>query len=308
MLSLPQAYDAFLLDCRTRGLRPASLDTYRRQLDAFLAFAGAAGVTTFDQVDVNLLRNYIAHMQDRGLRPESIRSYGRVLRIWLNFCAAEGMTAAETPMRRVRMPRRDKPRPDAFTKDQVRDLLAAAGSARDKAIVLCLLDSGCRVGEFAAWRVGDVDMTTGAVRIASETAKSRMERSVFLGERARAALRAYLAEIEPIAAGTRLWRTAQGDPLSVGGMQRAIRRIGTRAGISPAGPHKYRRTFAVHALRSGMNIYAVADLMGHSTIDLLKHYITADDDALAAAHATYGPVDHWLELPLTAAGKPDFHT
>lgn len=296
MANLQQAYDAFLLDCRTRGLRPASLNTYRRQLDAFLVFAGAADVASFDQVDANLLRNYIAHMQDRGLRPESIRSYGRVLRIWLNFCAAEGMTGGDAPMRRVRMPRRDKPRPDAFSKDQVLDLLAAAGSTRDRAIVLCLLDSGCRVGEFTAWRVGDVDMTTGMVRIASETAKSRMERVVFLGQHARAALQEYLAEFEPMAAGAPLWRTVQGGPLTVGGMQHAIQRIGKRAGIAPAGPHKYRRTFAVHALRSGMDVYAVADLMGHSTIDLLKHYIRANDAALAAAHATHGPVDRWLEL------------
>jgi hypothetical protein len=37
-------------------------------------------------------------------------------------------------------------------------------------------------------------------------------------------------------------------------------------------------------LRDGMDVYTVADIAGHSTIDLLKFYITgADDKTLAAA-------------------------
>ena len=288
--SIKDAQAAYLLDCKARNLRPASLNTYRRQLGAFTTFADDAGIAELDQVTPNVLRAYIAHLADRGLRPTSIRSHGRVLRIFLNFCTAEGMTT-ESPARRLRMPRQDRPRPDCFTAEEIRNILGAATCNRDRAIVLCLLDTGCRIAEFTAWSLGDI--TGPAVTVRHDTSKSRMTRTVYLGRHARAALDAYLAEVRP---ADRVWLSrTTGQPMTVDGMKAAVQNLGARARVQPAGPHKYRRTFAVYALQSGMDLFTLKDLMGHSTIDLLKHYVTADDAALAAAHAKHGPVDHLLK-------------
>ena len=59
------------------------------------------------------------------------------------------------------MPKVDKRLPDAFTVGEVERLLATAPSVRDRALMLCLLDSGCRASEFLSWNIGDVNVLTG---------------------------------------------------------------------------------------------------------------------------------------------------
>jgi site-specific recombinase XerD len=291
MPTIQQAYETFLLDCQTRGLRPATLLVYRRQIGTFIQFCDTLGASELDQVDTHLLRTYITRLIAREMKPASIRTAAHVLRAWLNFCIAEGLTVAETHLRRVRTPSLGRPQPDIFTKDEVLALLAAASTARNKAIVLCLLDTGCRVGEFAALRVGDV--IDGAVRLRDETTKTRTERTVYLGQYARRALSDYLAGLT-LTPQDVIWRTDSGEPLTRDGLRTVLKRLGQRAKVNPAGAHKYRRTALTYMLRDGMSIYDVADIAGHSTIDLLKHYISRDDAALAASHARHGMVDHLL--------------
>jgi site-specific recombinase XerD len=295
MPTLRSAFDTFILDCRARGLRTATLLVYRRQIEAFIRFCETLDISELDQVDVDAVRAYITHLQAREMKPASIRIAGHVLRAWLNFCIAEGLTVAESPMRRVRMPKLGRPQPDIFTKDEVLALLAAAATLRDKAIVLCLLDTGCRVGEFAALRVGNVSLHDGAVRIRHETTKTDAARTVFLGRHARAALADYLAGLT-LTPQDAIWRTERGGgALTRQGLRTALKRIGEHAQVYPAGAHKYRRTALTYMLRDGMSVYEVADIAGHSTIDLLKHYISRDDAALAASHARHGMVDHLLK-------------
>ena len=292
--TIAEAINTYLDDCQARNLRPASLITYRRHLGDFLRFTQDAGLTRVEQLDTPILRRYFAGLQARGMAPASIRSHGRVLRIFLNFCVADGIVS-ETPMQRgrVRMPRQDKPAPDTFTAAEVQQLIKAVRTRRDRAIVLCLLDTGCRVGEFTAWRRSDID-AAGRVTLRAETTKTHATRFVFLGKRSHTALTRYLDEMRP---RDRVWlgERSPHTPLTVDGMKRAIQRIGAQAGVKPAGPHRYRRTFATVALARGMNIYDLAAIMGHKRIDQLKQYLRQDAGTLAAAHARYSPVDHLLK-------------
>ena len=52
---------------------------------------------------------------------------------------------------------------------------------RDRAILVALLDTGCRASEFVALDLGDVDMATGSVAV--RAGKGGKQRVVFLGSR-----------------------------------------------------------------------------------------------------------------------------
>lgn len=243
------------------------------------------------------MRAYFAYLQERRMKPASIRSIARCLKVWFGFCTAEGLIDA-SPMKTIKLPKLPKPKPDAFTVDEVQRILSAAGASqtpeRNTAIVLALLDTGARVGEFTRLRRGDVDLDTGAVNVRAETTKTATQRTVHIGERTRAALRVYLATLPPLADEDPLWHGERG-PLTVEGMKHTIQKLGHAAGVIPCGAHKYRRTFATQAQRSGMAAVDTAALLGHSVQMLLTYYSTTDDEALATAHAQHGPVDHFLK-------------
>ena len=295
-MTVTQAIDSFLLDCQARNLRPASLKTYARQLHSFGEFAATADVATVDRIGAQLVRGYLAAELGRGLSPNSVRTTARCLRVFLNFIVTEGVLS-DSPMRTLRMPRGETRRPDVFTVDEVRRLIVAARSKRDQAVILTLLDTGCRLSEIVSLRIADVDLHAGVVHV--NRTKARRQRTVFVGKTTRTAIEAYLSET-PATAADPLWRVQKGTGLTIDGMKRLLARVGHRAGVSPCAAHKYRRTFATWTLRSGMDVYSVRDMMGHSAIAMLAAYVAMSDEDLAAAHVAHGPVDHMQALIMGA--------
>ena len=56
--------------------------------------------------------------------------------------------------------------------------------------------------------------------------------------------------------------------------------------------HDFRRAFAIARLQEGVDIFTLAKLMGHSTIDVLKYYLKQSTADMAIAHRKHGPVDN----------------
>ncbi len=285
-MDITTAVENFILDRRARALRPATIVTYRRQLQDFLIFAGDAGATDLADIDVYFLRRFMRGCS-AGIACRFDR--GQCLRVFLNWAVAEGLMDA-SPMARVKMPKLDAPKPDSFTTAEIRTLLDAALSARETALVYFLLDTGARLGETAALTVGDIDLAAGRVTLRTQT-KSRRPRSVFLGERARSAMAAYLAEVP--SAGP-LWLQADGvTPLSAKSLQEAVKRLGRRAGVHPCGRTSFDAPTRDGVCAPGWSATICGALWGIATIacEVLRQL---DDDDLQHAHQVHGPVDHWL--------------
>ncbi len=286
--------DAFILDCNSRNLRPATIQTYKTQLRFFLTYASVEDLAA---VTPTTIRAYFARELGRGLSAASVQTAARTLRAFFNWAVGEGMVSA-SPMANVRLPRMDEPDPDSFTLAEVRRLLDAA-TVRDRALLLFLLDTGARMSEAAAVMDADIDFNLGSVRLTRT--KTRRPRSVFMGSHTTGAMLRYM-ESRPGTAGGALWRRqTDGLPLAAGGLQEAIKRLGRRANVQPCGPHRFRRTCALWSLRAGMDTEAIVAILGHTSREMLKHYARLRDEDLRRAHAKAGPVDHWLECKFSHA-------
>ena len=73
-----------------------------------------------------------------------------------------------------------------------------------------------------------------------------------------------------------------------------LKRLGVKARVEHCHPHTFRRTFALWSLRSGMNIYALQQIMGHSDLQVLRQYLALVEDDLHDAHQKHGAVDNML--------------
>ena len=67
-------------------------------------------------------------------------------------------------------------------------------------------------------------------------------------------------------------------------IESTIRRIGKDAGVPNAHPHRFRRTGATMALRSGMPLLTVSKLLGHENIGTTQIYLDISDKELEQAH------------------------
>lgn len=66
-----------------------------------------------------------------------------------------------------------------------------------------------------------------------------------------------------------------------------IRRIGKNAGVTNTHPHRFRRTGATMALRSGMPLITVSKMLGHENIGTTQIYLDISDKELEQAHEKY---------------------
>jgi len=53
-----------------------------------------------------------------------------------------------------------------------------------------------------------------------------------------------------------------------------------------------RRTFATLSLRAGMDVFQLQALMGHSSLEMTRRYVSLLDEDLIKAHKKHGPIDH----------------
>ena len=283
--------DSFLLDGQTRNLRKKTLDNYRWQLTRFLRFAQDSGCTDLCDITAHTIRSYLVYLStDLNWAPASVHSAARPAKTFLRFCVQDELLT-ESPMVRVKMPANEQPAKIPLSQEDVKRLLARTTNQRDKAMVLCLLDSGCRVSEFTEWNIGDVDLSTGAVHL--RRTKNREPRTVFLGAISRRELAKHYRGLRSTGATDPVWVDPRNERrMKPNGVNQALRRIGRSADVWPCNPHRFRHTFAVSYLRNGGDIFTLQRLLGHKSLEMVRRYLALTVADLQDAHGKWGVVDN----------------
>lgn len=295
-VTVAEALQSWRLEIAARNYTGSTKRYYDWYLSQFADWLTANDVKLLADITPKHVRQYQTHKaqatEDKtGWGEYTLLASFRAIRAWCNFCVGEGWLSA-SPVATVKAPKTSKDVLANFAVEDARRLVAACETERETALIFFLLDTGARASEVVAVNVGDVDMTTGAVRI--REGKGRKSRTVYLGARTRRVLLKYQIESGRPSARSPLWRNLNnGERLTRNGLQQLVSRIGERAGIR-ATCHMFRRTFALWSLRAGMNIYSLAALMGHEDIQTLKRYLKLVEADSKAAHQRFGAVDNIL--------------
>ena len=168
---------------------------------------------------------------------------------------------------------------------------------RDEALCLFLLDTGLRASELCALRIADVNMKTGEVTVRhgrAGGAKGGKGRTVYIGKVTRKALWRYLVEREDQEdEQALLFLSAREDPMNKDSLRLLMRRLGKKVGIKKCYPHKFRHTFAINYLRSNGDVFTLQELLGHSSLEMVRRYARIAKIDLQRMHGRASPVDNW---------------
>ncbi|MEP0806739.1 MAG: tyrosine-type recombinase/integrase [Chloroflexota bacterium] len=289
---LPILAETFLITRKAEGKTAATVRYYQNHLRIFLAWCEAQAVTQVRDVTPDLLRRFLLAMAERH-NAGGVHGIYRVVRAFLRFVEAEEVIPGWTsPTRKVKAPKVTLDPILGVTLEDAAAMLDTCDKtftgARDRALILALLDTGARVSEFLAIDLADVD-AAGAVLL--KHTKGRRPRMVYLSQKTRRALRAYLRTRRDTSPA--LWTTVHGDRLTYDGLRGILTRRARLAGLNETpSPHDFRRAFALNYLRNGGDIFTLAKLLGHRGIDVLKRYLAQTDQDAKIAHAKFSPVDH----------------
>ena len=280
------ALQDFYLAKRASLVADRTIEFYQRTAGDFVAWLIGNGVSDPEEMAGTHVRLYLSQVRERNVSEATVRIYAQGIKAFCRFCTREW----GTPAFEIDMPRPERKQMRLPSPDELAALLAACLNIRDRALLLFLADTGARVSEAAALDWEDVDIETGLVRI--RRGKGRKARTVVVGIETRRALLRYRRTV-PSEPAQPLWRGQQGR-LSRDGIRHLFRRLQERTGLKFS-PHDMRRFFATASLRSGMNLFHVQALLGHTSLEMTRRYASIVEDDLREAHQLHGPVDHWLQ-------------
>ncbi len=270
---------------------------YRQRLLVFADYCEERG-TGLPSVNGRVVNDFVEHLEKTHtpIKPgatqmskSTLHGYVIAIKVWLHWCADDqevyGEFVDRDETRRIKLPKLDSVIVEPFSDTQVRAMLSATQyeesehmRTRAKAIVHVLWGTGIRAAELCNLRLRDVHLVEGEdPYIKIVMGKGRKDRRIPLGPITRRKLSHYVetyrAEI-PLTSPV-FPNHARTEPLSISGLEQLIERLGRHALIEGVrvSPHTFRHTFACNCMKSGMDIYTLQRLLGHTNTTTTERYL-----------------------------------
>ncbi len=261
-----------------RNASPYTVRNYSNDLIEFLNFVREKKVSSLEEVNRQILRDFLARLSEKGIFKTSIARKLSAIRSFYRYLVREEILSSN-PLKGTSSPKLDKRLPSFLTLGEVGQLLSAPNLStpkgrRDRALVELIYASGLRVGELVKIDLGDIDLDAKEIRVLGKGSK---ERVVLIGKQAQAALISYLNEARPKLLGGKktkaLFLNRDGERILKRRVQKIIEEYAKLAGIEKGvHPHMLRHTFATHLLDGGADLRVVQELLGHSSLSSTQVY------------------------------------
>lgn len=265
---------------KERRMSKNTLEAYKRDVQEFIAFEGARGMT--DLLDTSSTE-IIAFLHDLKISGKSAATVNRKLasvRAFFNFLINSGLIRSN-PTVDIKSPKIERKELEYLTIEEVDKLLSVPDDSvrgvRDRAILEVLYATGIRVSELIEADLEDLNMRMGFITCEGEQSKARI---VPLGRPARAALENYIYEarkhlIKDNTEEKALFVNYYGKRITRQGLWKVLKEYGEKAGIKKRlTPNIMRNSFAVHMLQNGADLKSLQELMGHEDITATQAYLS----------------------------------
>jgi integrase/recombinase XerC len=280
-----------------RGFSEHTVRAYRSDLADLVTFAEARAAMNPDDIDLELLRDWLWRASTAGLAKSSLARRSASARAFTSWLAQSNRTQTDAAAR-LKAPKPDQHLPRVLTRTQIDGLFAGLAAAaadgdpialRDLAIVELLYASALRVSEVAGLDLRDLDFGRLTVLV---TGKGSKQRVVPFGVPAARAIQSYLAIRDSMMI----------DPTNAVFLGARGKRLGTRSiyevvanllreipGSGPSGPHALRHTAATHLLDGGADLRAVQEILGHASLGTTQIYTHVSTERLKESYALAHP-------------------
>ena len=273
-MTLDRSVEEFLASLRAeRGLSPATVDAYRRDLAQYTAYLGGR------RPDTEAASGFVHSLADRRLAASTISRKIAAVRGLHRFMVAEGL-ADDDPTLLLETPRRGRPLPKALTVEDMLRLIEAPDTTtplgrRDRALIEFMYATGARVAETVALDQIDLDMVAATALL---TGKGGKQRLVPVGSHAVRAIEDWLPDRLALRRTGRdsgaVFLNSRGGRLSRQGVFGIVRKQAVRAAIPTdrVSPHVLRHSMATHMVEGGADLRSVQEMLGHASISTTQIY------------------------------------
>ncbi len=294
---------------RAEGKSPKTISWYSANLKSFRNYVKSRHLPdSLDIIDTKLLREYVLYLMKRTrynghpytpaqtelLSSATIHGHVRTLRAFFNWLVAEGL-AQNNPAKDLKPPKVTRKVVSTLSDEEIGAILntfsISPSDARNQTLFMILLDTGLRIGELVNLKMEDVHMDEGYLKVMG---KGKKERIVPIGNNAQRALQRYLFRFrrKPTNPVTdNVFLSVSSKALTENSMKLMFSRLSKRSGVCRLHAHLCRHTFATRFLINGGDVFSLQQILGHSTLEMVRHYVNLASSHIAIQHQKYSPLD-----------------
>lgn len=287
-VTVADTFHDFLMAKKAGGLSEKTIATYGQHFSAIGKHLPTH--TPIDKLKKTDLEAMIASMRDAGLAANSIKSYTRTLKSFFSWCNAEGITRLNLPLYKA-----EETVKETYTDEELKALLRKPNTRkcdfpeyRNWVTVNLLLNNGCRAATIRNIKIRDVDLENQVIYL--RHTKNKKAQVIPLCEALCGVLREYL-KVRGGEMDDYLFPNENGTQLTENGLRCSIASYNRRRGVQKTSIHLFRHTFAKkYLVDCGGNAFTLQRLLGHSTLDMTKHYCAIFDADITKNFENFSPL------------------
>ena len=315
----------FMEYCKLKGLSRKTMRSYESSLLLFSKYVEEEfQLSKVEEVKLAHTKEYVKFTKERGkysyvsddktisinnpsirkdfgksVSPATINNYIRNLKVFFTW-AVDNKIIKSSPMDKVQFVKTKRKPKDNVSDLDFTTLIKALDVTkyfeyRDYVIIQLIMDTGMRLGETLSLTIDDIDLNRRAGLIPADITKSKKERYVFFSNTMTGILRRWLQfKDRYIDNDILVFPTTRGTKLGIPHFERNFRIYKERAGLSKnITPHSLRNNFAKRCLMSGMDIYTLSRILGHSSVTVTeKAYLDLTVTDIRKNYQRFSPLEN----------------
>lgn len=289
-LTFQEAFEDFLFYKQSEGITDKTLSSYRSHFQCITKYIDPS--MYLSSLTKNDIQQMIVEMKKKNLRTNTIASYVRVLRVFINWARCEGLTDITIPSYKT-----EETIKETYSDEELALLLKKPdlhtcqfSEYRTWVILNFLLNSGARSSTIRNIKVGDVDLARGIITYRHN--KNHHIQVIPLCSQMISILKEYM-HYRNGKSDDFLFCRDDGNMLSSDGLRSSFVRYNKSRNVSKTSIHLFRHTFAKkYLLDCGGDAFTLQRLLGHSTLDMTRHYCNIYNVDLVKSFDEYSPLQN----------------
>lgn len=286
--TMKEFFDDFIIAKKAQGLADKTIKSYQSQIGA-----------VSNHLDVNVpieditksdLEKMVTSMRNSNLAANSISTYVRILRVFLSWCNEEGITNLN-----MKPYKAEETVKETYSDSELQKLLKKPNlrkcnfaEYRSWVIVNLLLNNGCRAATIRNIQNQDVDLDNQVIYL--RHTKNKKVQVIPLCSELCSIIREYM-RVRGGNDDEYLFPNESGEQLKEYALSNSIARYNKRRGVQKTSIHSFRHTFArKYLVDCGGNAFTLQRLLGHSTLDMTKHYCAIFDADIVKNYDNFSPL------------------
>jgi site-specific recombinase XerD len=286
--------DQFLSELKgVKNASPNTINAYKRDLIQFSDFISGLNIYELDKITKKHIRQLIVKL---NLSNNSTSTISRKLTVWRGlflFAVRKGIIETN-PLKDISNPKIRRKIPETLSTDSFEAIINNLLKKEEKekkllliAIFELLYGSALRVSELCSLNYGDVDFSSGLLKVKGKGSKERL---VPIGKKALTAITNYIETTGVKKNDSPLFIAKSGKRIYPRIVQKYVKEnIQPVSDIRKKSPHVLRHSAATHMLDNGADLLGVKEILGHENLSTTQIYTHVSIERLKKTYQTSHP-------------------